>query len=110
MDRDMIPVVDIIFRSLDEFQFLFRIINQGAELTTLRLTNVALEEFADLTAYVTRCIFQNMLESLTLSVQISQKVFCTLWQIEYGFKIDNLRSCRRNGRKRPILKIEHQMI
>ena len=50
----MVPVVEVffLFSGLDEFQFLFRIIYQGTQLTTLLVADVAGEQLADLSTDV----------------------------------------------------------
>ena len=85
----MIPIVNVGLRLLDEFYLFFWVVDECAEFATLRFTDVALEQFAHLAAYITRSILEHVFESCTLSVQVSQKVLGTLGQVEDGFQIDD---------------------
>ena len=100
VDGDVVPVVDVFLGCLDEFQLLFRIIDERAELAPLGLADVALEEFAHLAAYVSRCILQHVLEGGTLAVQVGQEMLRTLGEVENGFEVDDFGSCRRYRRER----------
>ncbi len=70
MDRDMVPVVNIGFTGLDEFQFLFRIIDQCTEFLLFRLPYLIAEEFTDLTFDVAGCILQYVLESIAFAMEV----------------------------------------
>ena len=99
MDGDVIPVVEIFFVGLDEFEFLFGIVYERTQFAALGFADVAFEELADLAADVSGSILQYVLESGTLSMQIGQEVFRAFWQVHNGLEIDNLRRCCRNSRK-----------
>ena len=68
MDGDMVPVLQIGFSGFDEFDFLFGIIDERAQFSLFFVADVAGKEFAHLTLDISRCVFQNMLESLALTV------------------------------------------
>ena len=82
VDCDMIPVVEVFFRSLDEFQFLFGVINECAEFSLLCLSQCRAKEFADLAFDVARSVFQHVLKSFIFSVKVCQEMLSTFWQIK----------------------------
>ena len=90
VDCDMIPVVEVFFRSLDEFQFLFGVINESAEFSLLCLTQRCTKEFANFAFDITGCVFQNVLECLVFSMKISQEMLSTFGQVEDSLEIDDL--------------------
>ena len=111
MDGDVIPVLDVGFGSLDEFYLLFGIVDEGAELASLLVADIAGKEFGDFTLDVARGILQYMEEGFALAVQVGQKVFGSLGQIHDGFEIDYLGSgscyCReRVGQQLEVLHVE----
>ena len=90
MNGDVIPVVDVFFCSLDEFELLLGVVDEGAQLPPFRLADVAFEQLGHLAADVSRGILQHMLEGLALAVQVGQEVLRALGQVQDGFEIDNL--------------------
>ena len=56
MDGDAVPVVEISLLSLDQFEFLFRIIDQRAKLFLFRLTDGVAKELVYFSLDVTRGI------------------------------------------------------
>ena len=81
-------------------QFLFRIVDQGAEFTLILFTQGIAEEFVHLTLDITRCIFQYVQKGLILAVNVSEKMLCAFRQIENSLQIDNLRASLSYGWKR----------
>ena len=109
VERDVIPVINVLLVVLDEFEFLLRVIDEGAQVALLLLSQGSAEEFVHLTLDVTRSVFQNMQESLVLAVDVGKEMFCALRQIEDSLEIDNLSAgfCYRRKRLRQQLQISY---
>ena len=100
MDGNAIPIVEIGLLGFDQFEFLFGVIDQRAELFLLGLTDRVAEKLVHLTLDISRGILQHMLEGFTLTVQVGQEMLCTLGQIHDCLEVDNLFGCIGNGGKR----------
>ena len=90
VDRDMIPVIEVFFRSLDELQFLLWIIDERAEFPLLGFAQCRTEEFSYFTLDITGGILQYMLKSLVFSVQVCQEMLSTFWQVKDSLEVDDL--------------------
>ena len=99
MNRDVIPVVDVLFRGLYQFQLFLWIIYQGTEFLLLALTYVITKELINLSLDIARGVFENMPECLIFAVKVGHKMFSAFWQVENCFEIDNLATCSGNRRE-----------
>ena len=90
VDGNVIPVVDVGLIGFDNLKFLLGIVNKGAQLPLLGLTQGIAEKLINLTLDVSRSVLQHMLKSLILTMDISKKMLRSLWQIEYCLEVYNL--------------------
>ena len=90
VDGNAVPVLYIFFLSLNQLQFLFGVVYQGAQLFLLALTDIVAKQLVYLTLDVTRGILQDMAESLALAVNIGQEVLGALRQRHDSLEVDNL--------------------
>ena len=74
----MIPVVEILLCVFDDLQFLFRIVDECAELAFLSLAQLIAENLIYFSLDVARSIFQHMLERLILTVYVGKEMLCAL--------------------------------
>ena len=81
VERDVIPVINVLLVDLDEFEFLLRIIDERAEVTFLLFAQGSAEEFVHLALDVTRCVFQYMQKSLVLTVDVGKEMLCALGRL-----------------------------
>ena len=93
MKRDVVPVVDVFLLCFHQLQLLLRIVNQGAELTLFGFAQSGAEKVVYLSLNVARSIFEHMLESLILAMNIGKEMFGTLRQIENSLKVYNFSTC-----------------
>ena len=93
MKRDVVPVVDIFLLCFHQLQLLFRIVNQGAELTLFSFAQSGAEKVVYLSLNIARSIFEHMLKSLILTMNIGKEMFGTLRQIENSLKVYNFSTC-----------------
>ena len=82
---------------LDQFQFLLRIINQGAEVLLLLFAQGVSEKFVHLSLDVSRGISEHMLESLVLSVQVGEEMLRRLRKMKNGLQVDDFSRHLRDG-------------
>ena len=85
----VVPVGQVGLARLDELELLPGVVDEGAELFLLGLTQLAAKYFVDLALDVARGVFQHMLKRLVLAVQVGQKVLGALGQVEYGLQVDD---------------------
>ena len=86
----MIPVVDVLFLCLYQLKLLLGVVDEGAQLFLLALTDGGSEYFAHLALDVSRGILQHVDEGFVLAVQVGQEVLSAFGQVEDGLQVDNL--------------------
>ena len=99
VDGDKVPVIQVVLVSnlvLDKFQFLGRIVDEGAQVLLLPCAEGVVEDRAHLTLNPTAGIAQHMLEGQVLTVEVSQEMLGAFRQVEDGFEIDDLGACGGN--------------
>ena len=99
IDRGFIPIIKIFLRRFDLCKFLLRIVNERRKRLLLLHGERALELLFDLLADRAGTVLQNMQKRLVFPVDIRDEMFRSLWQIEHGRKIDDLRRRVCRGRK-----------
>ena len=104
----MVPVVDVFLDSLHQFQFLFGIIDECAQLLLLAFADGVAEYLAYLTLDVARGIFQHVQKSLALTVEVGQEMLRPFGQVQYGLQVDNLLG--RVGYRRKRLRQKVQVV
>ena len=57
VDGDVVPIVNVLFLFLDQFQFLPGIIDQGTQFFLFRFTDLVAENFVDFALDIARGIF-----------------------------------------------------
>ena len=98
VQRDLIPVLNIVLCLQDQFQFLPRIIDQCCKTLLILLTEGIPEFLIDFPAHGAGSVFQDVTKLFILSVYIRQKMLCSFGKIENCLQIDNLRRGCRNRR------------
>jgi len=94
---DQIPVVQVFFALPDQFQFLFRIVDQRAKLLLLEVAQRVAEYLVHFALDRTGGIFQHMVESLVLAVDVGQEMLRPFRQVQDGLQVDDFRAgvCHR---------------
>ncbi len=94
---DQIPVVQVFFALPDQFQFLFRIVDQRAKLFLLEVAQRVAEYLVHFALDCTGGIFQHMVESLVLAVDVGQEMLRPFRQVQDGLQVDDFRAgvCHR---------------
>ena len=100
VDGDVIPVLYVLFLVFDEFQFLFRIVDQGTQFALFCAAEGVAEELVYFSLDVSRGILQHVLEGLVFTVYVGKEVLRALREVCDGFKVDNLRGGIGNIRER----------
>ena len=93
----LVIVVECALVLLDEFQFLFGIIDERAQVLLLLLAQGIAKEVVDLALDITRSVAQHVLEGFVLTVEVGQEVLGRLGQMEDSLEVDNLGGDARNG-------------
>ena len=97
---DVIPVVDVFLGLLHEFQFLLRVVDERTEFALFIFAQGGAEELVLLAFDNARRVFEHVQEGLIFAVDVGQKVFRALRQIEDGLQVDDFRACVGHGRER----------
>ena len=93
----LVIVVEGALVLLDQFQFLFGIINERAQVLLLLLAQGIAKEVVDLALDITRSVAQHVLEGFVLTVEVGQEVLGRLGQMEDSLEVDNLGGDARHG-------------
>ena len=93
MEGDSVPVVEILFGLAHQFQFLFWIIYECAELVLVGFAHGHAEDLIDLASDHTRSVLQHMGEGCRFAVKVGQEMFGSFGQTQYGFEVDDF-GCR----------------
>jgi hypothetical protein len=94
MQGDVIPVIDIFFFLLDKFEFFLRIIDQCTELPFVLFAERVSEKFIHFSSDISGSVLQHVLESLILTVNISQEMLCPFREMQDSGQVDDLSTCR----------------
>ena len=95
MERDLVPVLNIILLAKHDVQLFLWIIDQCCKGFLVFIAQCVSKFLIDLTAHCTGSVLEHMVKLLILSVNICQKVFCSLGQVQDRLKINDLRRCCR---------------
>ena len=100
VQHDLVPVLH--FRLCpgppDKLDLLLRIINQGGELPDIALRESPAKHLGDLLSDGARAVLQYVRESLVLSVNIRNKMLCSLRQAQRRRQVDDFRGRLRDRR------------
>ena len=95
MQGYFVPVFQIVLFSLNDLQLALRIINESGQTFFILTADGVAEFLVDLTAHGTGAVFQDMVELFIFPVNVRQKMFRSLRQVQNGLQIDDLCSgCR----------------
>ncbi len=98
VQHDFVPVIHIRFRLPHVLDLLFRIVNERCQSTLIRCGQRVSEDIVNLLPYCPGTIPQHMGKCFVFPVNVCQKMFRPLGQIQNRLKIDNLRGRRRDRR------------
>ena len=89
MNGDVVPVVDVFFFGLYEFEFLLGIVDERAEFAYFGFTKCVSIEFVHFALDVSRCVFQHVLECFVLAVNVGEEVLSAFGQVQDGLQVDD---------------------
>ena len=90
---NLVPVLHIFFRFLNQIHLLFRIVDQGCKGTFIIVAKGVAEYIINFLSYCTGTVSQYMGKCLVFTVEVGHKVLCSLGQIQDRLKVDDLRGC-----------------
>ena len=101
MDGHAIPVVEVfgLLLALDEFEFLFWVIDEGAKFALVAVAHCHTEDVDDFAAYLSGSVAQHVIESVGFAMDIAQEVLGTLREAHDGLKVDDLGRDTVDGRE-----------
>ena len=101
VQRDHVPVVQVLLGGLDEDQLLLGVIDERAQLLLLRVPHRVVEDFPHLPLDGAGRVAEHVAERLVLAVDVGEEMLRALGQVQDGFQVDDFRAGVRDGREAP---------
>ena len=91
VEGDLIPVLQIRFGLFDQIQLLLRIIYERGQLLFIADTEGIAKFVINLGPHCSGPVFQHMKKLIRFPMDITDHMFRTFWQVQYGLQVDDLR-------------------
>ena len=106
VERSLVIVGEVRVLLLHQFEFLFRVVDECAEVADFLLSQRVSEDFLHLSFNVARCVSEHVVEGFVLAVEVGEEVFRRFRKVQDGFEVDDFRSHLRDGGKVPRQQFE----
>lgn len=110
MEVDVVEIVEIAFGGLHSFEFAAGIVDEGAKLADFLLAHGGAEDVGHFAADVAGSVFEDMLESLKLAMEVGHEMFGAFGEIQNRLKVNDFGSGSRGGGEGLREQFEHSAV